>query len=302
MDSAVAGVSVGLMTSLDAATDAERWEAGSYKLLSDIRGLEDHYGDMDFKTAGTGEGLTAVQLDIKLQGGVPVPVLCDALAIADDARLRILQQMNDVITRPNAELKSSAPQSVVLALSPSIKGLVIGKSGAMVRNLEKMFSATISLGESVDKDGHFKLDIMASSSDDIAKAEAAIRGVVLYNPASGEECDCIVTKTNRAGALVRVRAASPLAKSLLEREELEALWDISSSEGFVPMSLLQHEFTEEVSDVVLPGQMFRAVRMKDQPGSKKGSCVLNRKQLLPVPENLAQQPTQRHRVPQRRRD
>ncbi len=149
---AVAGISVGWVHGDD----------GRYKLLTDIIGEEDHFGDMDFKIAGTTEGITAIQLDIKAIG-LPHQIMVEALERARTARLAILDVMNRVIGAPRAELSKYAPKLVTMEIDPEYIGKVIGPAGKMIKSLQEQTDTTIEIEEDgtiyiscVDGDGHLR--------------------------------------------------------------------------------------------------------------------------------------------------
>ncbi len=131
----VAGIAMGLIK-----------EGDDYTVLTDIAGVEDHLGDMDFKVAGTEEGITALQMDIKITG-VTFDILGDALAQAKDARLSILSQMADVIARPREELSVHAPRIIQIKIDPSQIGLLIGKGGETIRGLSDEFESQIDVND-----------------------------------------------------------------------------------------------------------------------------------------------------------
>src|SRR6201999_4545063 len=120
---AVAGLPLGLVK-----------EGDEYIILSDSAGVEDHLGDMDFKVAGTSEGITALQMDIKITG-VTFDILRDALAQAKDARMTILGKMADAIAEPRAELSQYAPRISQIQIDTEKIGAVIGKGGETIRAL-----------------------------------------------------------------------------------------------------------------------------------------------------------------------
>lgn len=132
----VAGISVGLVTGED----------GRYELLTDIIGDEDHYGDMDFKVAGTTEGITAIQLDIKAEG-LPHHIMVAALQRAKEARLKILETMGKVISAPRAELSEYAPKLISIEIDPELIGKVIGPGGKMIKSIQEETDATIEIEE-----------------------------------------------------------------------------------------------------------------------------------------------------------
>jgi polyribonucleotide nucleotidyltransferase len=131
----VAGIAMGLIK-----------EGDDYIVLTDIAGVEDHLGDMDFKVAGTSEGITALQMDIKITG-VTFDILRDALAQARDARLNILGQMSEVLPAPREQLSAYAPRIITVQIDPSKIGLLIGKGGETIRGLSEEFESQIDVND-----------------------------------------------------------------------------------------------------------------------------------------------------------
>ncbi|MDX6726509.1 MAG: polyribonucleotide nucleotidyltransferase, partial [Baekduia sp.] len=131
----VAGIAMGLIK-----------EGEDYTVLTDIAGVEDHLGDMDFKVAGTAEGITALQMDIKITG-VTFDILRDALAQAREARLDILGQMSQVIDKPREQLSAYAPRIITVQIDPSKIGLLIGKGGETIRGLSEEFESQIDVND-----------------------------------------------------------------------------------------------------------------------------------------------------------
>jgi polyribonucleotide nucleotidyltransferase len=131
----VAGIAMGLIK-----------EGDDYIVLSDIAGVEDHLGDMDFKVAGTSEGITALQMDIKITG-VSFEILRDALAQAKEGRTFILGKMAEVITEPRAELSKWAPRISTVQIDPEKIGLLIGKGGETIRGLSEEFESQIDVND-----------------------------------------------------------------------------------------------------------------------------------------------------------
>jgi polyribonucleotide nucleotidyltransferase len=149
---AVAGISIGWVSD----------DTGRYKLLTDIIGEEDHFGDMDFKIAGTANGITAIQLDIKAMG-LPHQIMVEALERARTARLDILKVMNEAINAPRTELSKYAPKLITMEIDPEYIGKVIGPAGKMIKSLQEQTDTTIEIEEDgtiyiscVDGDGHLK--------------------------------------------------------------------------------------------------------------------------------------------------
>jgi polyribonucleotide nucleotidyltransferase len=129
----VAGTAMGLIK-----------EGDDYVVLTDIAGVEDHLGDMDFKVAGTADGITALQMDIKITG-VTFEILTEALEQARKARLHILAKMAEVISEPRGELSQWAPRIFSIQINPDQIGLVIGKGGETIRGMTEEFSADIDI-------------------------------------------------------------------------------------------------------------------------------------------------------------
>ncbi|MHC4754768.1 MAG: polyribonucleotide nucleotidyltransferase [Planctomycetota bacterium] len=155
----VAGISIGMITAED----------GSHKLLTDIIGDEDHFGDMDFKVAGTVNGITAIQLDIKVDG-LPQEVMVEALEHARLARLQILENMNAVIKEPRTQMSKYAPKLISVTIDPEFIGKVIGPGGKMIKSIQEQTGTTIEIEEDgtiyiscVGGDNHLKAkDIIES--------------------------------------------------------------------------------------------------------------------------------------------
>jgi polyribonucleotide nucleotidyltransferase len=156
INGAVAGISVGMISGND----------GRYELLTDIIGEEDHFGDMDFKVAGTTEGITGIQLDIKAEG-LPHQIMVQALERARNARLHILEIMNQAISTPRPELSQYAPKLITVEIDPEFIGKVIGPGGKMIKSLQEQTNTTIEIEEDgtvfiscVGGDGHLRAKAM----------------------------------------------------------------------------------------------------------------------------------------------
>ena len=152
----VAGISIGLVTA----------DNGKYVLLTDIIGDEDHHGDMDFKVAGTTEGVTAVQLDIKADG-LPHNIMIEAMEKARQARLKILATMSQAIDKPRAELSVYAPKLVTVKIDPEFIGKIIGPGGKNIKAMQEQTDTTIEIEEDgtvfiscIGGDGHLKAKAM----------------------------------------------------------------------------------------------------------------------------------------------
>jgi polyribonucleotide nucleotidyltransferase len=132
----VAGISIGMVSD----------ETRRYELLTDVIGDEDHFGDMDFKVAGTVNGITAIQLDIKAEG-LPHNIMVEALERAREARLEVLKIMARTISKPRPQLSAYAPKLTTLEIDPSLIGKVIGPGGKMIKSIQEQTGATIEVEE-----------------------------------------------------------------------------------------------------------------------------------------------------------
>jgi polyribonucleotide nucleotidyltransferase len=133
---AVAGISIGMVSD----------EKDRYELLTDILGEEDHFGDMDFKIAGTVDGITAIQLDIKAEG-LAHNIMVEALERAKEARLKILEIMAGAISEPRPELSQYAPKLISIEIDPEFIGKVIGPGGKMIKSIQEQTDTTIEIEE-----------------------------------------------------------------------------------------------------------------------------------------------------------
>jgi polyribonucleotide nucleotidyltransferase len=132
----VAGISIGMISDGN----------GRHELLTDIAGEEDHYGEMDFKVAGTTEGITAIQLDIKAEG-LAHNIMVEALERAKTARLQILETMSQAISQPRSELSVYAPKLVSIEIDPELIGKVIGPGGKVIKGIQEDTETTIEVEE-----------------------------------------------------------------------------------------------------------------------------------------------------------
>ena len=156
---AVAGISIGMVAD----------DNGRYELLTDIFGEEDHYGDMDFKVAGTAKGITAIQLDIKAEG-LAHNIMVEALERARKTRLEILETMNKTISEARTQTSDYAPKMISITIDPELIGKVIGPGGKMIKGIQEQTGATIEIEDDgsiyiscANGDGHLKAkDIIES--------------------------------------------------------------------------------------------------------------------------------------------
>jgi len=130
----VAGIAMGLMYESD----------DKYKILTDIQGPEDHYGDMDFKVAGTREGITAIQLDVKVEG-VSVKILTEAMHQSKKARLAIIDTIEKEIPKPRADISPNAPRILIIKIKPDQIGMVIGGGGKTIKEIKEKSGAEITV-------------------------------------------------------------------------------------------------------------------------------------------------------------
>jgi polyribonucleotide nucleotidyltransferase len=181
----VAGIAMGLIK-----------EGDEYVVLTDIAGVEDHLGDMDFKVAGTERGITALQMDIKISG-VTFEILRDALGQAQEARTFILDKMHAVIATPRQELSAYAPRIGTVKIDPDKIGLLIGKGGETIRSLQEEYEAQID----VEEDGTVR--VYAASGDQGDALVDRIR-VMTKEVEVGDQFQGKVVKTTTFGAFVEL--------------------------------------------------------------------------------------------------
>src|SRR3954454_23680361 len=182
---AVAGIAMGLIK-----------EGDDYTVLTDIAGVEDHLGDMDFKVAGTQDGITALQMDIKITG-VTFDILRDALTQAREARLSILGKMSDAISGPREQLSPYAPRIITVQIDPSKIGLLIGKGGETIRGLSEEFESQID----VNDDGQV---LVYSANGELGEKLAERIRTMTKEVEIGDSFSGKVVKTTTFGAFVEL--------------------------------------------------------------------------------------------------
>jgi polyribonucleotide nucleotidyltransferase len=180
----VAGISIGLV----AKTDEE------YVLLTDIAGIEDHFGDMDFKITGTRNGITAIQLDIKREG-LTLKMIADTFVASTKARLQILDKMESVLAAPRAELSEFAPKIKMVTLPEDKIGEVIGSGGKTIKALMEKYDVQI------DIDDFGKASISSRNQENIDKAAYEIESMI-KEVQIGEDYEGVVTRVEAFGAFI----------------------------------------------------------------------------------------------------
>jgi polyribonucleotide nucleotidyltransferase len=196
----IAGIAMGLVM-----------EGGRHTVLTDIQGLEDHYGDMDFKVTGSERGITALQMDIKVKG-ITLEIMREALAQAREARLFILREMRQVIDKPRAELNKYAPRIDTIKIHPDRIRDVIGPGGKMIRAIQTESGTAIE----VEDDGTIR--IVGAKPEGREKARAMIEGLT-KEPEVGEIFEGKVTRIMSIGAFVEYL---PGKEGLVRASELSA--------------------------------------------------------------------------------
>ncbi len=243
----VSGIAMGLIS--DPKT-------GKYAVLSDILGDEDHLGDMDFKVTGTENGITACQMDIKVDG-LSYEVLAEALDQAKRGRLHILGKMKEAIETTRAELKPHTPRAMVIKILKDQIGSVIGPGGKIVQDIQKQSGATVTIEEKPD--GGY-VSIFSSNKESMDKAVAMVKGIVMI-PEEGEVYDGIVKSIMPFGAFVEF---------------------LPGKDGLLHISEIKWERLETVEGVLQIGEQVKVKLI--EVDKKTGKFRLSRKALLPKPE------------------
>ena len=236
----VAGIAMGLIK-----------EENRFAVLTDILGDEDHLGDMDFKVAGTTNGITALQMDIKIQG-ITKEIMQVALAQAKEARMHILGKMQEAMAEAKTEVSSFAPRLFTMKINPEKIRDVIGKGGSVIRALTEETGTQIN----IDEDGTITI-----ASADPAKAEEAKRRIeqITAEVEIGKIYEGPITKILDFGALVNL---------------------LPGKDGLLHISQIAHERVEKVSDYLSEGQI---VKVKVMETDEKGRIKLSMKVLLDSP-------------------
>jgi len=233
---AVAGIAMGLVK-----------EGDKYAILTDILGNEDHLGDMDFKVAGTSDGITGFQMDIKIQG-ISFEIMEKALAQAKAGRMHILGIMNEAISQPREQLSSYAPRLITMKIDTDQIGLIIGPGGKTIQGMQRLFGVDINIAD----DG--TITIASPNKEGAAKCKAHIKAMTA-TPEVGEIYDGVVTKIMDFGAFVEI---------------------IPGKEGLLHISQIDNKRVEKVSDYLKQGDKVRVKLIK----MENGKFSLSRKEIL----------------------
>ena len=247
MKKPVTGIAMGLIT--DKGCE-------KYAVLSDILGDEDHLGDMDFKVTGTVDGITATQMDIKVDG-LPYEILEKALDQARRGRMHIMNIVTETLPAPRPDLKPHAPRIQTIIIDKDQIGAVIGPGGKIIQDIQEKSGATINI-EEVDNKGI--VDIAASNADSINMALARIRAIVV-RPEEGEIYEGVVKSIMPFGAFVEI---------------------LPGKDGLLHVSEIDYKRIEKVEDVLKEGDRIQVKLLEID--KKTGKLRLSRKALLPKPE------------------
>lgn len=231
-------------------------ETGKYAILSDILGDEDHLGDMDFKVTGTEKGITACQMDIKIDG-LSYDVLEEALAQAKEGRAHILGEMKKTLDAPRADYKENAPRIFHMVIDKEFIGAVIGPGGKIIQEIQRKTDTTVTI-EETEKGG--EVTIFSKNKEGMIEAKEWIRGIVVM-PEIGKTYNGTVKAIQPYGAFVEF---------------------MPGKEGLLHISEIKWERIEKVEDVLEEGEEFE-VKLLDID-QRTGKFRLSRKVLIPKTE------------------
>jgi polyribonucleotide nucleotidyltransferase len=243
--SAVAGIAMGLIK-----------EADKFAILSDILGNEDHLGDMDFKVAGTADGITALQMDIKIQG-ISFEIMEKALAQAKDGRMHILGIMNEAISQPRESISHYAPSLITIKVETDQIGLIIGPGGKTIQGMQRLFGVEIHISD----DG--TINIASPNRESATKCKEHIKGMTA-TPEVGEIYDGLVTKIMDFGAFVEI---------------------LPGKEGLLHISQIDTKRVNKVTDYLKEGDRVKVKLLKVE----NGKYSLSRKELLTASEGAQEE-------------
>jgi polyribonucleotide nucleotidyltransferase len=245
----VSGIAMGLVTD----------ETGKYCVLSDILGDEDHLGDMDFKVTGTKKGITACQMDIKVDG-LSYEVLTEALDQAREGRLHILNKIIETIPTPNAELKSTAPRIEAFLVPNDVIGAIIGPGGKIIQSIQKDTGATITIEETESGEG--RVQILADNGESMNAALEKVK-MIVFPPTveEGTEYEGKIKSIQPYGCFVEI---------------------IPGTDGLIHISEFAWEKIDKLETICKEGDLVRFKVVGKDIKTKKWK--LSRKVLLPKPE------------------
>jgi polyribonucleotide nucleotidyltransferase len=244
----VSGIAMGLITDIS---------NGKFAVLSDILGDEDHLGDMDFKVTGTRDGITACQMDIKVQG-LSYEILSQALSQAKEGRLHILNEIAKTITEPRADYKPHVPRIIKMTIPKEFIGAVIGPGGKVIQEIQRETNSTIVIQEV----GEFGIiDIVCTNEVSFEAARNRIKAIIAL-PEVGEEYLGTVKNITTFGAFIEI---------------------LPNKEGLLHISEIDWKHIKKVEEVLNVGDKVK-VKLIDIDG-RTGKLKLSRKVLIPKPDN-----------------
>ncbi len=251
----VSGIAMGLVA-----------DDGKFAVLSDILGDEDHLGDMDFKVTGTAKGITACQMDIKVDG-LPYEVLIQALEQARGGRLHILNKIIETIAAPNPDFKPQTPRIEAFNVPNDMIGAIIGPGGKIIQGIQKDTNTTITIEELETGEG--RVQIMSNNADDMNAANARLR-MIAFPPTvdEGMEYEGKVKAVKDFGCFVEI---------------------LPGTDGLIHISEFSWEKVAKMEDVCKEGDVLKFKVVGKDPKTKKWK--LSRKVLLPRPEKPAGEAT-----------
>ncbi|GHN02823.1 polyribonucleotide nucleotidyltransferase [Cytophagales bacterium WSM2-2] len=249
----VSGIAMGMLS--DSST-------GKYVILSDILGDEDHLGDMDFKVTGTEKGITACQMDLKVDG-LTYEILSEALNQAKEGRLHILNEMKKTLSSPKADLKPHAPRAVTITIDKDLIGAVIGPGGKVVQDIQKTTGATVVIEEVGNKG---LVNIFATDQSIMDAAVKRVKAIVAV-PEVGEVYSGVVKSIMPFGAFVEF---------------------MPGKDGLLHISEIKWERLENMEGVLEVGEEVKVKLI--EVDKKTGKFRLSRKVLLPKPPRKEEAP------------
>ncbi len=252
--SPVSGIAMGLVA-----------DDGKFAVLSDILGDEDHLGDMDFKVTGTAKGITACQMDIKVDG-LPYEVLIQALEQAKGGRLHILNKIIETIAKPNPNFKPQTPRIEAFNVPNDMIGAIIGPGGKIIQAMQKETNTTITIEELPTGEG--RVQIMSNNGDDMAEATRRIRQIA-FPPMveEGAEYEGKVKSVKDFGCFVEI---------------------LPGTDGLIHISEFAWEKIAKMEDACKEGDLLKFKVVGKDPKTKKWK--LSRRVLLPRPEKKEDAP------------